>query len=183
MQNAADCNSSYFAIHYDTNYFMVINNGEPFSHEGIKAILNFTQSNKVGDHKQIGNFGMGFKLIHRLVGKNDGIEEVKYKNKGPIMFSWNNHTQLINFTENSEILVEEKSYKNISDFSNDTPWLQKIVLTCFPCGLEESVKNLHFKDEVLFKNEELQKFINFFNSRVEKNDIGKLKQGSIFFWN
>lgn len=53
-QNAADSNSSQFYMLYDENYFLAINNGEVFSKEGIKSILNVGQSFGKTDPDKIG---------------------------------------------------------------------------------------------------------------------------------
>ena len=57
---------------YDENHLIVINNGSPFTKEGIKSILNIGQSYKQ-DPNKIGRYGIGFKLVHRLVGKSSGL--------------------------------------------------------------------------------------------------------------
>ena len=87
LQNAVDCNSTHFYIFYNEKYFLAINNGEPFDTEGLQSVLNIAQTTKKSCDK-IGRFGIGFKLVHRLVGKNEGVSELVNQYKGPILFSW-----------------------------------------------------------------------------------------------
>lgn len=75
LQNAVDCDSTHFYIFYNDNYFLAINNGRPFDIEGLHSILNIAQTTKK-DCDKIGRFGIGFKLAHRLVGKNEGTDEL-----------------------------------------------------------------------------------------------------------
>ena len=77
LQNAADCGSSLFYMFYNDDYFLAVNNGKVFNQAGIQSLLNVTQSTK-SNPDQIGRFGIGFKLVHRLVGKGDGIEELTH---------------------------------------------------------------------------------------------------------
>ena len=75
LQNAVDCGSTHFYIFYNESYFLAINNGSPFDTEGLQSILNIAQTTKK-DPDKIGRFGIGFKLAHRLVGKNEGTDEL-----------------------------------------------------------------------------------------------------------
>lgn len=68
LQNAADCGSSLFYLFYDEKYLIAVNNGEAFNQKGLRSILNISQSVKQSA-SEIGRFGIGFKLVHRLVGK------------------------------------------------------------------------------------------------------------------
>ncbi len=88
VQNAADSNSSHFYMFYNEKYFLAINNGEAFTKEGIKSILNVGQSHgKDNDPDKIGRFGIGFKLVHRLVGKTNGLKELTEDYCGPNILS------------------------------------------------------------------------------------------------
>jgi hypothetical protein len=60
----------------DENKLIVINNGSVFSEEGIKSILNISQSFGKQEPDKIGRYGIGFKLVHRLVGKSSGLDEL-----------------------------------------------------------------------------------------------------------
>jgi len=93
LQNAVDANSTTFEMYYDDEYFLAFNNGFQFDFEGIRSILNVGVSTKSQDSSNIGKFGIGFKLIHRLVGEKSGLEELKNLS-GPILFSWGNEEDL-----------------------------------------------------------------------------------------
>ena len=95
MQNAVDAKSSDFIMfhHCDDklgDYLVVLNNGDVFDLDGICSILDIGASTKFGNADTIGQFGVGFKLAHRLVGEDAGLEELLQDNKGPILFSWDN---------------------------------------------------------------------------------------------
>ncbi len=75
LQNAVDAGSSHFTMVWGqdpvdgNHYVMVANNGEMFNQKSIRSILNVGSSTKTADSQNIGKFGIGFKLAHRLVGK------------------------------------------------------------------------------------------------------------------
>jgi hypothetical protein len=88
LQNAADSQSTECAVIYDENYFMVLNNGKPFSDKDLKALLNSFQGTKADKTKpencgKIGRYGIGFKLAYRLMGKSDGADELLNDLAGP----------------------------------------------------------------------------------------------------
>ena len=93
LQNAVDCGATHFWAFYNDKYFLAVNNGSKFSLDGLTSILNIAQSTK-NDASSIGRLGIGFKLAHRLVGKGNGTHELIHENKGPIMFSWDDSSQL-----------------------------------------------------------------------------------------
>ena len=69
LQNAADSRSTECAIIYDEHYFMVLNNGQPFTEKDLKALLNSFQGTKADKSKpencdKIGRYGIGFKLAY-----------------------------------------------------------------------------------------------------------------------
>ena len=143
LQNAVDANSTKFLMFYDEEYLMVINNGEPFSYEGVRSILNVGQSTKANDEHTIGKFGIGFKLVHRLVGESSGIEELETGQVGPIVFSWYENTNAINdligvkTSEDLESVKIEmtKAFRPIEgtklrkhECLTTFPWLFKILL-------------------------------------------------------
>jgi hypothetical protein len=183
LQNAADSQSTECAVIYDENYFMVLNNGKPFSDKDLKALLNSFQGTKADKTKpencgKIGRYGIGFKLAYRLMGKSDGADELLNDLAGPLLFSWHNEHQfddLMNYSANAVNANDD----DVS--STDTPWLLKIILACFPTGLGEEVHNLDYNQEVLFKNEELMEMVNFLQKHREKLEQLSLPQGSLFF--
>lgn len=175
IQNAADCDSSEVFIFYNEKYFLAINNGNPFENSDIESILNIKQSSKEGQDK-IGRYGIGFKLVHRLVGKEDGLKELIEDYKGPIIFSWKNENQF------KELLSYSNANKieHVSWNTNDV-WLFKIILTCFPTAVNERVLDLNYKENILFQESELIELVDFLNQKkVFLSEMNKSK-GSIFF--
>lgn len=181
MQNAVDCRSSHFFIFYNESYFLAINNGSAFNEKDVKAILNLGQSDK--GNAEIGSYGVGFKLTHRLIGKDDGIEELINEYKGPIVFSWSRRRELEDFLQNNISIAYYNREK--PEFFQNAAWLFKICLTNFPTHPDESVKDLNYEERKLFTNEELEEFINFANENLENHveniDPKVLSHGSMFF--
>jgi hypothetical protein len=183
LQNAVDCGSTHFYIFYNEKYFLAINNGSPFDIEGLQSILNIAQTTKK-DPDKIGRFGIGFKLAHRLVGKNEGTDELVRQYKGPILFSWAKLEDLEALLNNEEIepITPQKGVNN-SFF--EAPYLIKLLLTNFPSDPNETVKDINYKDQVLFKQEELKELIDFLNEnfKIHSDSLKKnvLKHGSLFF--
>lgn len=183
IQNAADCESNAFYIFYNEKYFMALNNGTQFKRDEIVSILNTSQSSKSDDSNQgidcdkIGRFGIGFKLVHRLVGKNEGLTELTEDYKGPILFSWSQREQL-------EALLETKNAHQI-DYENDltaeAPWLFKIVITNFPTEPGETIKDLKYENLTAFTEEEFEELLAFIKENEAKLDLNQLQQGSLFF--
>lgn len=149
LQNAVDAKSSDFLMfhHYSDelaqDYLIVLNNGDPFSLEGVLSILDIGASTKFGDAETIGQFGVGFKLAHRLVGEDAGLEELLEENKGPILFSWQ-HNELRELAapgceiEPSDPELEGKGLNKVRCISQH-PWLFKILYTNFPCLPGEAI--------------------------------------------
>lgn len=173
LQNAVDADATNFYIFWDLENFLVINNGKKFKETDISSILNFSQSTKSQDSQnKIGKFGIGFKLIHRLVGNDNdnddeanGLNAIVNKYQGPILFSWDNgyinHLLNENFT------------------AIDDHWLFKIIYTNFPCGLNEKVKNKEYEEKVLFHQKELKDMISFIKKQNINTDL--LSEGSLFY--
>ena len=148
MQNAVDAESSDFIMFSqqaeDTGqwYLVVLNNGKPFDLKGVLSILDIGASTKFGDADTIGQFGVGFKLAHRLVGEDAGLEELMEQNKGPILFSWANSE--LQALANEQDIIEPKQQQfegkgDEAECASNEPWLFKILYTNFPCLLGESV--------------------------------------------
>ena len=183
LQNAVDCYSTHFYIFYNENYFLAINNGEPFDIEGLQSILNIAQTTKK-DADSIGRFGIGFKLAHRLVGRNEGTEELVSQYKGPVLFSWSKLEDLESLLRNEEIEPLVPNKENYKEFIR-SPYLLKLLLTNFPSDPNETVKDINYDDKILFPNEELNELVSFLNENFElhSDSLKKnvLKQGSLFF--
>ena len=166
LQNAVDADSSEFYIFWDKENFLVINNGQKFNEKDISSILNFSQSTKSENEKnQIGKFGIGFKLIHRLVGKDNGLDEIINEYKGPILFSWDNK------------YIEKLIKNDLSDI--DKHWLFKILYTNFPCGLDEKIRNKEYKEEIFFNKKDYNNMINFV--KKQNLNLSALDRGSLFY--
>ena len=182
LQNAVDCGSTHFYIFYNEKYFLAINNGSPFDTKGLESILNIAQTTKNPD--KIGRFGIGFKLAHRLVGKNEGTDELVRQYKGPILFSWAKLKDLESLL-NNERIEPITPQKGVNNGFFDAPYLLKLLLTNFPSDPNETVKDINYKDKVLFPKEELNELVGFLNENF-KNHSDSLKknvlnQGSLFF--
>lgn len=183
LQNAADSNSSNCAVIYDEDYFMVINNGQPFTVKDVEAILNSFQGTKADKSQKqncdkIGRYGIGFKLVHRLVGKSDGAKELIENLHGPVIFSWFKKTQYDDFITS----ISNPIFSHDNDLlGKDSPWLFKISLTCFPTMPYEKVKGLDFKETVIYNSEELGALKTFLLKHKEKLDELNLENGSLFF--
>lgn len=181
MQNAVDCKSTHFFIFYNESFFLAINNGAPFNDKDVKAILNLGQSDK--GNAEIGSYGVGFKLAHRLIGKDDGIDELINEYKGPIVFSWSKFREFEEFLD-SKITVAHFN-KEKPEYYNRAAWLFKICLTNFPTNPGETVKDLNYQEKVLFTAEELTEVIGFVKENLDKHteniNYKVLQQGSLFF--
>lgn len=176
LQNAADSKATVSAIFYDDDMLVALNNGIPFTEADIKGVLNSfqgTKSNKddPSNCDKIGRYGIGFKLIHRLVGRQEGLNELINELRGPVLFSWNKRQDL------DELLSGDLSLKS----SDDGARLFKILLTCFPAIPGEHVKGLDMKEVVPFKVNELEEIQNFLRSNTERLAGLDLSQGSLFF--
>lgn len=176
MQNAADCGSTSFYMFYNDDYFLAVNNGRPFTLGGLRSLLNVGQSDKKSA-SQIGRFGIGFKLVHRLVGKSDGKHELLHENKGPIMFSWSKKEDLIALLNKEEITA----VNDIED-SSCLPYFLKLVLTNFPVGPNETVKDLNYDDSVLFTDSEYAELAGQTKQWLNKySEDSTFNQGTLFF--
>ena len=180
VQNAADSNSTQFYMLYDKSHLIVINNGNEFSKDGVKSILNIGQSFGKEDSDKIGRYGIGFKLVHRLVGKSSGLDELFNTDekgfRGPILFSWSEKSQLDNFLK-----TDENEFEYVDFNENDSPWLLKILITNFPAQPKEKVKDIDFNEVEPFNTNELLSFQAFLNSCKDKIDLNSLNSGTIFF--
>lgn len=181
MQNAVDCKSTHFFIFYNESFFLAINNGAPFNDKDVKAILNLGQSDK--GNAEIGSYGVGFKLAHRLIGKDDGIDELIKEYKGPVVFSWSKFREFEEFLDNKITVAHFNKEK--PEYYNRAAWLFKICLTNFPTNPGETVKDLDYLEKVLFTTEELSEVIGFVKENLDKHteniNYKVLQQGSLFF--
>lgn len=177
LQNAVDCESDECHIFYNDSFFLAINNGKPFTNNEIVSLLNIAQSPKE-DPDKIGRLGVGFKLVHRLVGQGDGTNELVNEYKGPILFSWADPRDLQCFLSNDEI-------DYIDDFEDGKiPVLFKILLTNFPADVDEQVKDISYRERVVFDKRELTDMRDFIG-RVLSSGLadkkGLFSRGSAVF--
>ena len=183
LQNAVDCGSTHFYIFYNEKYFLAINNGKPFDIEGLQSILNIAQTTKK-DPDKIGRFGIGFKLAHRLVGRNEGTDELVKQYKGPILFSWSKLDDLESLLK-YETIEPITPQKGLDNGFFDAPYLVKILLTNFPSDPNEKIKDIDYQDQILFKQDELKELTDFLaeNFKIHSDSLKKsvLNQGSLFF--
>jgi len=186
IQNADDCKSSFFSVNYNEKYLLCINNGNYFSDLDMSAIINVAGNYKDGE--DIGTFGIGFKILHRLVGADDGREAIINNYAGPIIFSWNNYFQLKKFIEGEPIFVSGigKAKENY-DYERDreNPWLVKLLYTCFPSNYKEPVRLGDYETrDVKFDERELSEMREFLSGSLQNVNLAEdnyLKNGSIFF--
>lgn len=178
IQNADDCKSSFFSVSYSEKYLLCINNGNYFSDQDMSAIINVAGNYKDGE--DIGTFGIGFKILHRLVGKDDGREAIINNYAGPIIFSWNKFFQLNNFLNGDEIRVGLNAERD-----NENAWLIKLLYTCFPSHLGEKIRLQDYDtQDVKFTENELSEMREFLQSSLQNVNLTEenyLKSGSIFF--
>ncbi|HPD63840.1 MAG TPA: hypothetical protein PL113_00010 [Bacteroidia bacterium] len=177
VQNAADSNSSHFYLFYNEQYLLAINNGIPFSKEGVKSILNIGQSYGKTEPDKIGRFGIGFKLVHRLVGKTQGLDELLNTDgngfRGPIIFSWFNNSQFNEF-------ISSKSFE-YCDIDSNACWLFKIVATNFPALPNEEVLDFNYENYIPFPESELLEFQEYLNKEISHIDNKILETGTAVF--
>lgn len=201
LQNAVDAQSSKFGLFWGedetdgNDYLLVVNNGIPFDVDSIRSILNVGVSTKSSDRYTIGKFGIGFKLAHRLVGRENGLDELINLNYGPVLFSWQHGEvqELAGMAENPEVFPElqeyrvfEKNGKITAEVEGEAPWLFKILVTSFPCGPEnghtpeEIYDCQHEKTQSAFSREELKtlgRWVGEYRSYLKEN----FEKGALFF--
>jgi hypothetical protein len=180
IQNADDSNSSFFSVSYNETYLLCINNGRPFTNSNLSSIINIGDSDKQGE--DIGTFGIGFKILHRLLGEDDGLDAIINNYAGPIIFSWNTFEQLEMFINKADIKINA-----LENEDEHLALLLKIVYTCFPTSLNEEIKLKDFDTrKAVFTKGELAAMRSFLGEELEKTKLlniegNNLETGSIFF--
>lgn len=178
IQNADDCNSSFFSVSYNEKYLLCINNGNYFTESNMSAIINVGASDKEGE--DIGTFGIGFKILHRLVGKDDGLDAIVDEYAGPTIFSWSKFIQLEKFLNGEDILISRDREKD-----KENAWLVKILYTCFPTSLGEKIRLRDYETQAVKFDEieltEMRAFLKVSLQNVDLQETNYLKSGSIFF--
>ncbi|MBB2147372.1 AAA domain-containing protein [Pedobacter gandavensis] len=195
MQNAVDANSSHFTMIWGLDddgehYLLVLNNGKTFDFPSIRSILNVGVSTKKAEDHTIGKFGIGFKLAHRLVGKDNGIDELLNKNYGPILFSWQNSDIKTLMESETATVPTEQIYKIIPKPGTDPdyliegedPWLFKILITNFPTHPDERIRDAHYKEtENALTKKDVDKLRFWLNKHKSQIPIESYQTGSLFF--
>ena len=196
LQNAVDAKSSHFYMKWDKDpssdddYLLICNNGQAFDLNSVISILNVGESTKYENENSIGEYGIGFKLAHKLVGNKNGLDELINEYRGPILFSWKNKEQLKKFISDTDVQPCNFNINQIGEAwqtDDPNPWLFKILLTCFPTlpqnnTVEESVIDL--KDEIvtqLFSKVELIRFRKWVERIYPLLESKNYNQGSIIF--
>jgi len=189
IQNADDSKSSFFSVSYNEKYLLCINNGNYFSDNDMSAIINVAGNFKEGE--DIGTFGIGFKILHRLVGKDDGRDGIINDYYGPIIFSWNKPSQFEKFINGDPIIITGLGAKGKENYDyekdKENAWLVKILYTCFPSNYKEPVRIGDYETrESKFDEAELLEMRTFLEKVLEDTNIKgegrrKLQNGSIFF--
>ena len=186
IQNADDSKSSFFSVSYNEDYLLCINNGNYFSDRDMSAIINVAGNYKDGEN--IGTFGIGFKILHRLVGVDDGREAIINDYAGPIIFSWNEYNQFSRFLKGESVGVygwgdtrDDYTYEK----DKENAWLIKLIYTCFPSNIGERIKlNDYDTEGIKFDREEFKEMRLFLENSLENLNLTEenyLKSGSIFF--
>lgn len=192
IQNAVDEGATELHFILEDNQLTVANNGRPFSASNVETILNQASSEK--KEKSIGKFGIGFKLIHKLVYNNQ-VNDLVEHGLGPIIFSWTRREQLVKLgqckspadLETSAFSGEPQKWSRSKWDEKDIPWLFKILLTSvpvLPAPHETGLRN-HRNEEapMLFAEDEFMELRNRAREILqafEANDTPQSNTGSIF---
>jgi len=180
IQNAADCDATHCWLFFDDEQFLVINNGAPFTAAGISSILNVGQSEGKLTPGKIGRFGIGFKLVHRLVGEDSGLDEMLADYAGPVMFSWSKAEQFQGFQQG--VPIEPAPYDaSMAATGTGAPWLLKILLTCFPSLPGEIIRDLNYQERVAFQPDELVACQAFLARHTAQLDPALFAQGTLTY--
>lgn len=197
LQNAVDAGSTHFTMIWGeeeedgSQYLLVANNGEMFSFNSVRSILNVGSSTKSSDSQTIGKFGIGFKLAHRLVGKDNGLHELIHENSGPVLFSWKNYElkELAGAGQICPVKIEfAENDGHQHTVVDDNAWLFKILLTCFPCLPENEyvaetpiLLNSQIGEASPFSASELNIMRKWVAKSILLLDETTYKEGSLFF--
>lgn len=200
LQNAVDAGSTRFMMRWgsdpdDTDgstYLLVLNNGRQFDFAAVRSILNVGVSTKEAAQHTIGKFGIGFKLAHRLVGQNNGLDELLDQLYGPILFSWRNeelHHLAHNAPDTVLALPTAQTYTIDSEtdgrpvsMTGSEPWLFKILITNFPCQPDETIRDASYREtSTAFTPAELNRVKQWLILHRDEIPWDDYREGSLFF--
>src|SRR5690606_14709466 len=171
---------------------LIANNGKMFDFDSIRSILNVGSSTKTVDSQSIGKFGIGFKLAHRLVGKENGLDELlSTEPSGPILFSWKNG-EILNLADTNPnpepVSIDFNTDNDKVEIIDNFPWLFKILITCFPALPENEFINENIvltngeaASSPVFAKNELGALHRWVSNYREILNNETYKEGSLFF--
>lgn len=193
LQNAVDAKGCHFTMIWGRDevngkeYLLAANNGKMFTTDNVRSILNIGGSDKGGNAQSIGKFGIGFKLAHRLVGKDNGLHELLTNYSGPVLFSWRQN-EVAQLAQSGSVEPVESDFSKNGSTENNPPWLFKILLTCFPClpeneRVEEFPKLIggETAEAPLFPDAELKVLSRWTQKLLDKVGETSYQEGSLFF--
>jgi hypothetical protein len=135
-------------------------------------------------------FGIGFKLAHRLVGKENGLDELLDKNYGPLLFSWKNGELkflIEKQVENISPVLQDYSVSRQNgelkvDLTTEEPWLFKILITNFPTQPDEVIRDAYYTEKNdAFTETDVQKLSKWLTKYKEVIPLDEYSTGSLFF--
>ncbi|WP_425420271.1 sacsin N-terminal ATP-binding-like domain-containing protein [Phaeodactylibacter xiamenensis] len=192
IQNADDAESSMVLLDLSEDHLIVLNLGKPFEYlardeEGndrkgkVASLLKLGQSQK--DATKIGSFGVGFKIVHRLLGENDASNAIANDYKGPTIFSWFDEQQFDQFLKAEDAI--EQCGESEDSSSVKYPWLFKILLTCVPVGPEEKLRGLGYEEFDALPMDEIdlfrKKVVSILEKYPELREKHNFNQGAITY--
>lgn len=197
LQNADDAESDSVFIHFSPSAMVVINNGLPFytdiSEKGRKGqLLGFLQKQKgekYDDPDSIGKNGQGSKLLYDLllpvhdqkdkvsVDKENALQRaIIEEKKGPIIFSWREHTSF------ERLLTWNRGPFHPQSCDNDQhPLLTKIFYTCYPAMPGEELLNITGEKVCAFEHGELEFCVRYLNDIKHLFNQFKFYRGTLLF--
>lgn len=201
LQNADDARATTIHIYYDEENLLIMNNGSPFytdkkSKAGeadrkgqLKQILGKGGSDKGGspdsiEEGSIGKHGQGAKLIFSFLTNDLGnkkpgeylVDTILHELKGPILFSWNNWSDIEAFRSSSSKQIQ------LADFEDeDYPLLTKLVYSYYPSYPNERLILIDGQKANVFTNSEYNQFQQFVNKMLSKNSTVDFSKGTMFY--
>ncbi|NPA53845.1 MAG: hypothetical protein GXO21_04185, partial [Aquificae bacterium] len=177
IQNADDSHAKEMVFAFidngeDNRWLVFANNGYKFSPIDVYSLLQVAESQK--DEKQIGQYGIGFKLIHRLVMEDERDWDALLKHYiGPVLFSWCGENSIKEFVD-----LKFTSIENVQNWFEGNI-LFKILITTFPVAYREEVKDISSQRKIKPFNEEDLRVLSDLPEKI-RNKLISWKRGSLF---